>query len=125
MKKTLLTTLLAAFAAMTMYGQTNTAAAKLPSSTTPATPTLDTSKLWRLANRAASLRVQSNQLSKDADAADVEAKAESERLAGICAAAKMVLSYDERDHSAAPDVVCVVPKPPTPTPPPVDAKPVK
>lgn len=125
--------LLAALAATMIFGQS----AAVPTGTIhdPKTPTvgaptvagqsLNTSKLWRLATKANNLRMQANQTqqAKAADAADAELQAETDKLTASCAAAGLVLGYDQDEKSATfQDVKCVAKVPP---PPPVDAKPAK
>ena len=96
-------TLLAVFAALAIQG-----------AETPKTPTIQTSRFWRLVAQAQNLRLQANQTpaAKAADAADEAVKKEQDELAKACG--DFVLGYDQNDKSPTfQDVICVPKPPPT------------
>jgi hypothetical protein len=112
---------LAAFAAFTAMGQTQTAKPETPApkiEVPTVAPKLDsTAKLWRLLATSQSLQDQLSQSEIGKKKADVDQQlqAEQQRLSGICSASRGWMLGTQADAKAenAGDVVCVrVPDPP-------------
>lgn len=77
---------------------------------TPAPPSLNTSKYWRLVAQAQAARTQANQTqqAKAADTAQALVEAEVAQLAAMCGDG-MVLTLDQdRNSKSADDVICIV-----------------
>ncbi len=73
-------------------------------------PSLNTSRIWRLATKAQALRVQADatEAAKAAKDAEAELQTEQAALSAKCADAGLVLGYDEnRNSSTYQDIVCV------------------
>lgn len=88
-----------------------------PSKMTPAPPSLNTSKYWRLVVQAQAARTQANETpqAKAADAAQALVATEVSELAKVCGEG-MVLTLDQDKNSkTADDVICIV-KPAEPKP---------
>ncbi len=106
-------TILAALAAFSLLAQEP---AKVPATHAPSAsvkseppPMLNTSKIWRLATKAQSLRIQADatEAAKAAKDAESELQAEQVALSAKCANAGLSLGYDENKNSSTfQDLIC-------------------